>query len=304
MSSPDQPVFAVDNLKGIGWIVISVVASSAMTIAVRGSSMAVDSRMVVLLRAGLTLAALAIAILLVARLRRKLRFSRPWLHISRGAMIGFSTHLGFYAIANIPLATVTVLFFTAPIFATILSAIYQKEAVGPRRIAAIAAGFLGALVIIQPGADVLELAMLTALASSVLFAAALIQSRGIAEADGSFSALVSSVVMTVVISIPLAAPVLSLPSGWVAWGFVFLLVVTGAIRNIADIEAYRFGEASVVAPFTYMRLVFIGIGGYLFFDEIPEWATLIGAVIIIGAALYIARREAQLRKAAKLPAEP
>lgn len=304
MSSPAQPVFAVDNLRGIGWILLSVAASSGMTIAVRGASLAVDSRMVVLLRAGITLIALIGAVLVIARLRRQLRFSRPWMHLSRGIMLGTSTHLGFYTIAEIPLATATVLFFMAPIFATILSAIYQKETVGPRRVAAIAVGFAGALVIIRPGVDALHPAMLSAIASSLLFAAALVQSRGIAEADGSFAALFSSVLVTVLISVPLAAPVFALPGDWIAWGFVILLVITGAIRNLADIEAYRHGEASVIAPFTYLRLVLIGLAAYWLFDEVPDRATLIGAVIIIAATFYIARREAQLRKVAKAPVEP
>ncbi|MHA3915998.1 DMT family transporter [Halovulum sp. GXIMD14793] len=294
-----RPDFAVDNLRGIGWILLSVAASSAMTVAVRAASLAVDSRMVVLLRAGITLLVLLAAILLVARLRRQLRFTRPWLHVTRGAMIAISTHLGFYTIAKIPLTTVTVLFFMAPIFATILSALYQKEKVGPRRIAAIAVGFTGALIIIRPGFGTLHPAMLTALLSSILFAAALIQSRGVAEADGSFSALFSSVLVTVIISIPLAAPVFALPTAPAIWAFVALLVITGAIRNVADIEAYRHGEAAVIAPFTYLRLIFIGIAAYWMFDEVPDRATLIGGTIIIAATLYIAQRETQLRKRAK-----
>lgn len=294
----EEADFAVDNFKGIAWIMVSIVASAGMTIAVRGASLSVDTRMVVLLRSSITLVLLLIGILLVARLRKQLRFSRPWLHITRGAMIGVSTHLGFYTISNIPLATATVLFFMAPIFATILSVIIHGEKVGPRRVAAIIVGFIGALVIIRPGAGSLHPAMLSAIGSSILFAAALSQSRGIAQADGSFAALFSSVVMTVIISVPLAAPVFELPTGWVAWSFVLVMVATGATRNVSDIEAYRYGDAAVIAPFTYLRLVLIGVSAYFIFDEIPDSYTWIGAIIIIAATAFIARREAQMRKKA------
>lgn len=289
--------FAINNFKGISWLMLSIVASSAMTVAVRGAAHSLDSRMVVFLRASITLAVLVIGLLFFARLRRQMKFSRPWLHITRGAMIGFSTHLGFYTIANIPLATATVLFFTAPIFATILSAVIQKEQVGPRRVAAIVVGFIGALVILRPGIETLHPAMLSAIASSLLFAGALNQSRGIAEADGSFAALFSSVVVTVIVSIPLAWPVFQIPTGLGVWSIVVLMVVTGAMRNVADIEAYRYGEAAVLAPFTYLRLVLVGLAAYWLFDEVPDEFTLLGAIIIIAATFYIARREAVLRKA-------
>jgi drug/metabolite transporter (DMT)-like permease len=295
--APETP-FAINNIKGILWILLSVVSSSAMTIAVRGSALTLDSRMVVLLRSGITLVALTVVVILFSRWRRQLSFTKPWLHVTRGLMIAVSTHLGFYTIATLPLATATVLFFTGPIFATIISALVQNEHVGPRRIAAIIAGFVGALIILRPGVTEVHPAMLTALGSSVLFAAALIQSREIAEADGSFSALYSSVAFTVLISIPLAAPVFTMPTGWTAWGFVLLMVATGAIRNVADIEAYRFGEAAVLAPFSYLRLVLIGIAGYLIFGEVPDHYTIIGAIIIIAATFYIAHRERQLKRLA------
>lgn len=293
-----RPVFVVNNLRGIGWILLSVGASSAMTVAVRGAAVSLDSRMVVLLRASLTLVALLVAILVFTRLRKQLSFTLPWLHLSRGALIAVSTHLGFFTIASIPLATSTVLFFLAPVFATILSVIFQNEKVGPRRIFAILLGFFGAVVIMRPGFETIHPAMLTALASSLLFAGALIQSRKLAEADGSFSALVSSVVVTVIVSIPLAAPVFEMPSGWIVWAAVLLMVATGATRNISDIEAYRYAEAAVLAPFTYLRLILVGAAGYLIFGEIPDRYTLIGAVIIIAATLYIAQRERRLRQKA------
>ena len=184
----------------------------------------------------------------------------------------------------------------APIFATILSVVIRKEKVGPRRVIAILLGFFGALVIIRPGFETIHPAMLAALASSLLFAGALIQSREIAQADGSFSALLSSVAITTLLSIPLAIPVFAIPSGSIAWSFVALMVATGAARNIADIEAYRHAEAAILAPFTYLRVVLIGVAAYLVFDELPDRFTLIGAVVIITATLYIAHREHRLKR--------
>jgi drug/metabolite transporter (DMT)-like permease len=295
---PVSPAPERDNMRGLAWIAVSVVASSAMAIAVRGASQELDSPMVVMLRAGLTSLLLLAVILPVTPLRRQLRCSRPWLHVLRGTLIAVSTNLGFYTLANIPLATAAVLFFTAPIFATILGALLHAEPVGPRRMAAIAAGFAGALVILRPGYEAFHPAMLTALGSSLFFAFALSLSRNLAEADGPLSTFFSSVLITSLLTLPLAAPVFALPELNITWIAIVVLILTGVIRGVADIQAYRHAEASILAPVTYLRLVFIGIASYLIFGETIDGPTLAGASIIVASTLYIAQREAVLRRRA------
>lgn len=295
-AAPIKPAPKTDNLRAVIWALVSVVGASLMSLAVRGVVLEVDSRMVVMFRAGITGLIIVAAIILFSRLRRNLQFSRPWLHLLRGILIGVSTNLGFYTLANIPLATATVLFFTAPIFATILGALIHGERVGPRRIAASVAGFIGALVILRPGFEAFHPAMLTALGSSALFAVALTLSRGLANADGALSTYFSSVVITVLVTLPIAIPVWDYPSSPITWLAVSIVVVTSALRGIADIQAYRYGEAAILAPIAYLRLVLIGVGAWLLFDEGIDRATMLGAVIIIGSTLYIARREAKLRK--------
>ncbi|MEO1550388.1 MAG: DMT family transporter, partial [Pseudomonadota bacterium] len=265
----------------------------AMSVAVRATSVEIDSRVLVLLRAVIV----SLAILPVLPwIWGKLRISRPWLHVSRGALIGIATHLGFYALVNLPLATAAVLFFTAPIFATLLAILTQGEQVGPRRWAAIGAGFAGAMIILRPGFQDMHPAMIMALLSSACFALALNQSRALAEADGPTAAYVSSVVMTVLVSLPVAMPHWSLPTSWLVWGAVAIVVLGGVSRGIADIQAYRYADASILAPFTYLRLVFVGLGGYFFFAEVPDRYTWIGAAIIVAATLYITQRERHLAK--------
>lgn len=286
-----------DNLHGIFWMLASVVGASAMTVAVRELSATLDPRMIVALRACVTLIAFLVAVPFFRGLRR-LSFSRPWLHAARGALIALATMLGFYTLAHLPLATATVLFFTAPIFATLLSMAVHRERVGIRRASAVAAGFTGALIILQPGLQPLNLAMLAALGSSVMFATALTLSRGLVAADGAPAAYVSSVVVTVLISMPVAAPVWALPGTLVAGFALVVMVLGGALRGYADIEAYAAGEAAVLAPIAYLRLVLIGIAGFVLYDEVPGPATMLGAMIIVGATLYITWREHQLRRAA------
>ncbi|NOX39174.1 MAG: DMT family transporter [Alphaproteobacteria bacterium] len=295
-AAPIPPAPVRDNGRGIFWAFVSVFAASLMALSVRGVVADIDSRMAVMFRAGITTMLIVIGLILFSRLRKQLKFSRPGLHLLRGVLIGASTNLGFYTLMHIPLTTATVLFFTAPIFATILGVIVHKERVGPRRIIAVLMGFVGALVILRPGFEGFHPAMLTALGSSALFAIALTLSRNLANADGVLSTYFSSVVITVIVTLPIAMPVWSLPTSPLIWAGVAILVVTSAVRGFADIQAYRYAEAALLAPIAYLRLVMIGIGAYFMFSETIDGPTWIGAAVIISSTLYIARREAKLRK--------
>jgi drug/metabolite transporter (DMT)-like permease len=296
VKDPSHAVEERDNMRGIIWMLISVVGASIMTIAVRLVSLELDSTQVVLYRSAIAIVAVGLAIILASPLRKKLSFTKPYKHIIRGTLIAIATHLGFYTIAHIPLATATVLFFTAPIFATLLAVFIHREPIGHRRIIAILAGFIGALVVLRPGFETLSLGMITAIGSSLTFASALAMSRNLAQADGPFSTYLSSVVITMLLTIPIVGTNLTVPQLNATWIAIFLVAVTSTVRGFADIEAYRHAEAGILAPVAYLRLVFIGIAAYFMFGEKPDWQTILGAVIIIGSTLYIAQREAALKK--------
>jgi drug/metabolite transporter (DMT)-like permease len=91
-------------------------------------------------------------------------------------------------------------------------------------------------------------------------------------------------------------PVFAWPTGVSLWFWLSILIIAGLIRQFADIEAYKHAEAAVLAPIFYLRLIFISIGGYLLFNEIPRLNTWIGAAIVISATFYMAYRERQFEK--------
>lgn len=286
------PVEERDNLRGIIWMMISVIGASIMTVVVRLASTDVSSIEVVFYRSTIAVALVSVALILFSPMRKKLSFTRPYAHLTRGLLVAVATHFGFYTIAHIPLATATVLFFTAPIFATVLSIFVHGESIGPRRMAAIFAGFIGAVVVLRPGFGELSFGMLTAIGSSLTFATALAMTRGIAQADGPLSTYLSSVVITAIATLPLIMGDLTIPTEPMTWLFLCVVALTSMVRGVADIYAYRYGEAGILAPVAYTRLVFIGIAAFVMFGEVPDVPTVIGAAIIIGSTLYIARREA------------
>jgi len=286
-----------ENWRGMVWAFIAVLSASAMSIAVRGASLEIDTRLIVLHRFAVGVLILLVIAAVSPKIRGDIRFTDPKGHIIRGVLIGISTLGGFYALANIELAAATVLFGLAPIFAVLISVV-MGQPIGIRRIMAIVAGFVGAIIIIDPRLE-LELGMLSALGSAFFFGMALAMSRGLAQRDGTFSTLLSSAFLTMIVAAIASIPVFAWPTGASLWFWLWILIIAGLIRQFADIEAYKHAEAAVLAPIFYLRLIFISIGGYLLFNEIPRLNTWIGAAIVISATFYMAYRERQLEKQAK-----
>jgi drug/metabolite transporter (DMT)-like permease len=227
--------------------------------------------------------------------RRPLRIEAWWLHIARGVAMTVALSAGFYAIWKLPLAVSAILFFLAPVFATGLSAIVLGEAVGPRRWGAIAAGFLGTLIILRPGFAAFEPAMIAAIASSLAFATTLVLGRVIANREGPDGVFVTSSVIVAFTTLPMALPYWELSLALWQWGALAILVLGSSLRTYADIRAYAIGDAGFIAPFTYLRLVTVGAAGYVLFGEAIDGPTWAGGAIIVASTLYIAFRERKKR---------
>jgi len=292
-----------DNARGALWVVISVAGATLMTFGVRQMAGDLHPAMIAFLRSAF--AGVLVLPLLVPRQRRaRLRFSAGWRHPVRGLLIATALVTGFYAIWKIPLATATVLFFMAPVFATALAVPMAGEKVGPRRWAAIGAGVAGAIIILRPGVVAFEPAMLVALVSSLAFAGALILGKQAAQADGSEAVFISSSLTVAVATLPPALFVWQLPDQAWQWGILAMVVAGSSLRTYADIRAYAIGDAGFLAPFAYLRLITIGGLGILVFGERLDAATVAGGSVIIAATLYIALREARLKPGKGSPKLP
>ncbi len=286
-----------DNRAGAMWMVASCIAATAMSVAVRMLGDTMPAVQMAFLRSAFGIVLLAPVFLRAAARHEKMpvRFTRPWLHLIRGLLFALATTSGFYALSHLPLATATTLFFLAPVFATVFAALFAGEAVGPRRWGAVGAAFLGALIILRPGIVPLDPATVLAVCSALLFALALLITRPVSQADGAASIMLSS---AVVASVALVIPALAawVPVPVAAWGLVALLVLASSGRMIADVRSYSLADAGFLAPFAFLRLLFIAAAGWIFFREGIDGPTLAGAAVIMGASVFIAWREARLRR--------
>ncbi|WP_114086801.1 DMT family transporter [Thalassospira profundimaris] len=227
------------------------------------------------------------------------------LHTTRWRMFFFRAILSmgamtfwFSSLAYLPLAEATTLNFTVPLFGTVLAVLFLKEQIRHHRILALIAGFAGVAIIIRPGSDTMQLASILPIAAALCMASAGMVIKSLARTDSSPNiVLYTMLLMTPMTLIP-ALFVWQTPS----WNTILILLGGTFMANITQLcntSAFRLYDYSFVIGFNYLRLPFVVIIALVMFGEIPEIWLLPGAGLIIGSAIYIARREAVLAREAK-----
>jgi len=213
------------------------------------------------------------------------------LHLLRG-VLGITMMAAFvYALQTLPLSTAYAIFFVAPLLITALSVPLLRERVGPRRWTAIAVGLVGVLVLLRPtGEGMLSLASLAVLLAALMYAISAISVRVLARTDSTQSMMVWLLTM-----MALGAGALAIP-GWVdiraSDGWIILGVgIAGAFGQYAITEAFRRGEASLIAPLEYTALVWGVLLDATLWGVLPDGITWLGAGIIVASGLYLLRRE-------------
>ena len=245
-------------------------------------------------------------------------FMLPWLMMSGLAVLKtnrIGTHLlrsvtgiiamlcWFSALAMVPVAHATALSFTAPLFTTLGAALILGEVVRMRRWSATLMGFVGALVILRPGVETLDLGSILALAGSAAMAASALVIKSLSRTDSpSVMVLYMGVFMTL-FSLPPALFVWVTPDGeTLLW-----LAAMGGLATLAHIcinRSFQVADASAVVPFDFVRLLVAAVLGYWFLGQAVDVWTWIGGGIIFVATAYITRREAQLAKQTVLAVGP
>jgi drug/metabolite transporter (DMT)-like permease len=212
-------------------------------------------------------------------------------HLLRTVLLVTSMTLYFLAIARIPLATAISTFFVAPILAVVLSILILKEEITRWKLASLALGFVGSLVILRPDAAI-DPGILLAFAAGVSFAFYLIVTRQAAQTSDPLQTLAFQCVAGAVLLTPQAVTWWSTP----AWGdlaFFLGLGLCSAITHLLSIAAFRLADASALAPLVYIELIGASLIGYLAFGEIPGAATIVGAALIVLGGVILIRRRPQ-----------
>jgi drug/metabolite transporter (DMT)-like permease len=215
--------------------------------------------------------------------------------ILRGCCVLFTT-VGFVtAIKVMPLADVIAIFFVSPIFGTAMAPFLLGENVGWRRWTAVLIGFAGVLFMIQPGSNPLVWIAVFAVAAAFTNSLRDIFTRRLSTTETNNSIMFCSTAFV------LFGGMAALPFGWKTPDLqgIALLALTGVLQGVGQyflVIAFRFGEVAVLGPFRYFNLIWAVIYGFLFFGDIPQRDTIIGASVVVGSGLFILWRETQLKR--------
>ena len=221
--------------------------------------------------------------------------TRPFLHFKR-CLAGLIALVSiFIALRNLPLATVVSITFAAPIFTTIFSIFLLNEKVGLYRWLAVLVGFVGIIIISEPGFSSLNLYYIYPIifCLGLSYVAIAIRKLSSTEPVWLISFFFSFSIMLL--------SFLSFYQGWILPSLVdlFLLSLIGILGGLANLwlsQSYKLSEVSLVTPLKYLALVFAIIFGYFIWDEVPTFKTLLGAGLVILSSFIIFRRELVLKK--------
>lgn len=236
-----------------------------------------------------------VTILILPRFSRVVRTRYPKLQIFRSILLMSATGFFFTGLSFIPLTDAAALMATNPVLITLGAALFLGERLGPRRITGIVVAIIGALIIIRPGSDVFTPAALFPLAAALSYSSYSLLTRRLGPDEDVWTSLFyTGLVGTILLSI-------AVPFSWVtpdatSIGLMIMIVLAGTIGQMALIQAFTRGEATMLAPYNYLNLAFAAFWGMTLFSEMPDGWTIIGSLVIAGAGLYVWYRETyQLR---------
>ncbi len=284
-----------NNLFGIGFVLLVCLTMTISALLIRTIGRDLGSFEVVFIRCSFSLFYI---LLLNARSGSKLfKSPRPGLLLVRSFILSIIVLGNFYAIVHLPLVQVTALQFTKPLFLVVLAALFLSEKIRLPRTLATLGGFLGVLVILRPDTDINPVQIIAITAALSMAVIAVITKKMTRDHSTATLVFYGNLFIVLVCLGPTIAY-------WQTPSLFQLLLIAGlGLSAYAGqtfmVQAYRYGDATVVTPFEYVRLIFMAMAGFLVFAEIPDYGTITGAVIISAATLFIALREAGKKRRLK-----
>lgn len=290
------------TLAGIGWMLITGLLFVCVTGIVRhlGSDMPAIEAAFIRYAIGLALILPAFRTLIYRRRTAPLQWG---LHAARGVVHGIGVMLWFYAMARIPIAEVTAIGYISPIFVTIGAALFLGERMQMRRIGAVLAAFGGALIILRPGFQDLQLGQLAQLTAAPLFAASFLLAKKFTDnADPGVIVATLSLFCTLTL-LPGAVYQWRDPT-WEEVGWLGLTAAFATTGHYTLTQAFRCAPITVTQPVQFLQLVWAALMGMVLFSEPLDPYVLLGGAVIVASATYISHREAVLSRRQRTPPAP
>ena len=282
-----------DNLKGIVLLILASFVFSLMALLIKLLGQHLHITQILLVRQiGM---ALMVSPAIMRNFPGSLRSKRPAMQILRVGFALVAMLGGFTAIIHMPLAEATAIFFAKSFFLTIFAVFFLAEVVGIYRWGAVLIGFVGVMIMLQPGTDNFTIYGLASLIGAAGAAAVMVMLRILSRSD-SADTIMTYGALGVGLCMIIPGIYYWQEISSIEWLLLVAVAVVSYFGQKCNIYAYKYGEASLLASLDYIRLLWATLFGYLVFDQLPGVPTWIGAAIVIAAAIFMIYRETRRKR--------
>ena len=241
-----------------------------------------------------TVQAVIVTVLILPKINVYGRTNYPKLQFLRSVALMMATTLFFFAFSRLGLAEASAIFNISPVLITLGAFLFLREQIGPRRLIGIIVSLLGALIIIRPGTGVFTIYALLPLGAAIFYSTYSLATRFVGTDESPWTSLFYSAIFgAICYSIYIAFYWNPMSSNAIL--LTIIIGLFGTAGHICLIRALTLGEASLVAPFIYINLLFTTTWGFVLFGNLPDLWTIVGALIIVAAGIYVWARDRAVR---------
>ena len=241
-----------------------------------------------------TVQAVIVTVLILPKINVYGRTNYPKLQFLRSVALMMATTLFFFAFSRLGLAEASAIFNISPVLITLGAFLFLREQIGPRRLIGIIVSLLGALIIIRPGTGVFSIYALLPLGAAIFYSTYSLATRFVGTDESPWTSLFYSAIFgAICYSIYIAFYWNPMSNNAIL--LTIIVGLFGTAGHICLIRALTFGEASLVAPFIYTNLMFTTTWGLVLFGNLPDFWTIVGALIIVAAGIYVWARDRAVR---------
>jgi drug/metabolite transporter (DMT)-like permease len=241
-----------------------------------------------------TVQAVLVSVFILPKINVYGRTNYPKLQFLRSVALMMATTLFFFAFSRLGLAEASAIFNISPVLITFGAFLFLREQIGPRRLIGIIVSLLGALIIIRPGTGVFTIYAILPLGAAIFYSIYSLATRFVGTDESPWTSLFYSAIFgAICYSIYIAFDWNPMSNHAIL--LTIIIGLCGTAGHICLIRALTLGEASLVAPFIYTNLLFTTIWGFVLFGNFPDFWTIVGALIIVAAGIYVWARERAVR---------
>ena len=241
-----------------------------------------------------TVQAVIVTVLILPKINVYGRTNYPKLQFLRSVALMMATTLFFFAFSRLGLAEASAIFNISPVLITLGAFLFLREQIGPRRLIGIIVSLLGALIIIRPGTGVFSIYALLSLGAAIFYSTYSLATRFVGTDESPWTSLFYSAIFgAICYSIYIAFYWNPMSNNAIL--LTIIIGLFGTAGHICLIRALTLGEASLVAPFIYTNLLFTTTWGFVLFGNLPDFWTIVGALIIVAAGIYVWARDRAVR---------